>query len=144
MTNKTHLRRFLCLVFCHHYGRDGRDSKKVDTKSVAIDFELFQNISTPDFTTNLLNTIDQFVKELNQSQTKGNQTILIRFSFLSLCQNTIIILDYSSNTVISDVKSTNIARIDTTDHAITIDISLEVSSWSFFYHRIILNLILLF
>lgn len=54
------------------YGRDGRDSKKVDTKSILFDFEFFQHLSQKDFIFNLNAGIHQFTQLLNENRNKGN------------------------------------------------------------------------
>jgi hypothetical protein len=51
----------------HHYGRDGRESKKIDTKSIILDFELFKKFSHADFISTLNNSIFQFVDSINKN-----------------------------------------------------------------------------
>lgn len=60
---------YLILVLAHNYGQNGRESTKIDTKSVAFDFELFENFTKIDFITHLYANIDKFVEYLNN--TKG-------------------------------------------------------------------------
>lgn len=61
------------LVLQHQYGNNGRDTKKVDSKSIPLDFELFQQFANKEFIVQLTEYIDKFVDILNQAKktTKG-------------------------------------------------------------------------
>lgn len=63
---------FFCLVLYHLYGRDGRDSKKVDTKSIMFDMEMFQVLTRQDIIDDIRNNITTFVEAINNNQYPGN------------------------------------------------------------------------
>jgi hypothetical protein len=62
----------------HLYGRDGRDSKKIDTKSIGIDFQVFTNMAGENFLSYINSSMDNFVKKLNTTNTTGITNILKR------------------------------------------------------------------
>jgi len=59
------INNFICSVLSHHYGKDGRETSKVDSTGIVIDYELFQNLVNNDFTSNALSSIQSFVETLN-------------------------------------------------------------------------------
>jgi hypothetical protein len=61
----------LFLVLSHFYGKDGRDSKKIDTNSLILDFYLFQEFAKTNFITNVKQSLTNFVQSINDSQFKG-------------------------------------------------------------------------
>jgi hypothetical protein len=70
---------FIYLVISHHYGKEGRDSKQIESKGLLLDFELFQNMSGDMFILNLTDCMKQFVKHLNTDTQKGNSYIFILY-----------------------------------------------------------------
>jgi hypothetical protein len=61
-----------CLVLSHHYGKDGRDTKQIESKGILFDFELFQNMSSTSFTAPIIEKLTQFVRLLNtEHSSKG-------------------------------------------------------------------------
>jgi hypothetical protein len=57
------------LVFSHHYGKEGRDTKQIESKGILLDFELFQNMSTDTFTNSITQKLNQFIKLINNDDT---------------------------------------------------------------------------
>jgi hypothetical protein len=57
------------------YGREGREVKKVDTKSLLLDFELFKNFTTDDFIDEFKKHIKIFHTLLNEEHKQGNKKI---------------------------------------------------------------------
>jgi hypothetical protein len=62
---------FFSLVISRQYGVNGADPKKIDTKSVIIDFEIFQHMSDPSFIKNLKENTDSFLQQLAEHQNSG-------------------------------------------------------------------------
>jgi len=67
---------FFVSVLNHFYGREGRESKKIDAKSFPLDFEFFQHLTHPEFVTALQTNINQFTETLNQQQHHKGMTFL--------------------------------------------------------------------
>jgi len=63
---------FLVLALSHLYGREGRDSKKIDTKSLLLDFECFKHLSHPDFIAKLNVGIHDFLQQINEKKHIGS------------------------------------------------------------------------
>jgi hypothetical protein len=59
------------LVISRQYGVNGADPKRIDTKSVIIDFEIFQQMSDPAFIKNLKENTDSFLQKLAEHQNSG-------------------------------------------------------------------------
>jgi hypothetical protein len=65
------------LVISRHYGVNGADPKKIDTKSVIFDFDIFQQLTDPSFVTNLKEKTDSFLQKIIQHrQETGKHTFL--------------------------------------------------------------------
>jgi hypothetical protein len=62
---------FFPLVLSRQYGVNGADPKRIDTKSVIIDFEIFQQMSDPSFIENLKEKTDSFLQQLVEHQNSG-------------------------------------------------------------------------
>lgn len=123
---------FFCLVLYHLYGRDGRDSKKVDTKSIMFDMEMFQVLTRQDIIDDIRNNITTFVEAINNNQYPGNTKYIFDIWLdYDLC---LFVTAYSSDIAVSDVKSRNISSIQTTDPSVIIDITLEVLSNNNYNH----------
>jgi hypothetical protein len=60
-----------CLVLSHYYGTDGRESKKIDTKCIPLDFEFFRSLAQENFVAKLSSSIQQFVEYLNNNKNDG-------------------------------------------------------------------------
>jgi len=58
---------FPLTALSHHYGKDGRETSKVDTNGIIIDFELFKHLTTEDFINNALTSVNEFVEFLNKT-----------------------------------------------------------------------------
>jgi hypothetical protein len=58
------------LVLSHHYGKEGRDTKQIESKGILLDFDLFQNMSTDTFTNAITDKLNQFIEYLNNDSTK--------------------------------------------------------------------------
>jgi hypothetical protein len=54
------------------YGKEGREVKKVDTKSLLLDFELFKSLTTDEFIDQLKKHIKIFHTILNEEYKQGN------------------------------------------------------------------------
>lgn len=67
---KKHQLKYVILALFHHYGREGRESKKIDTKSLLLDFECFKNLVDKNFCTKFASNIAQF-KEFLQNNNQG-------------------------------------------------------------------------
>jgi hypothetical protein len=65
------------LVISRQYGVNGADPKKIDTKSVIIDFEIFQQMSDPSFIKNLKDNTDRFLQQLLEHQQTGKKPFTI-------------------------------------------------------------------
>jgi hypothetical protein len=66
------------LVLSHHYGKEGRDTKQIESKGILLDFELFQNMSTDNFTNSINQKLTQFIELLNNDETnKGKNHYFI-------------------------------------------------------------------
>ena len=62
-------------MLLHHYGHDGRDVKKVDTKSIVFDFDFIQQMTNPSFIESLQSKIDLFVQHLVTERNAGMAVI---------------------------------------------------------------------
>lgn len=51
-------------MLSHHYGVNGGELKKLDTRSFIFDFELLQDMSDPKFVDNLRTCFNKFVNAL--------------------------------------------------------------------------------
>ncbi len=51
-------------MLSHHYGVNGGELKKLDTRSFIIDFELLRDMSDPQFVDNLRTCFNNFVNAL--------------------------------------------------------------------------------
>ena len=63
--------KFLFTVISHLYGKEGREAYKIDTKSVVIDFNLFEQLATNNFSENVMSNIQSFVETLNNLKNTG-------------------------------------------------------------------------
>jgi hypothetical protein len=63
-------------VLLHYYGIDGRDSRKVDTKSLAFDYNLFEQMTQQSFVDNLQHKLNAFVEHLITTKVSGINKIL--------------------------------------------------------------------
>jgi hypothetical protein len=77
----------LFLVVSHHYGTAGRDSKKIESKGLLLDFELFRHMSTDHFIESLTDNIKQFVKQLNENVPAGKMLRLLRKKKIFITNN---------------------------------------------------------
>jgi len=55
----------------HRYGRDGRDSKKFEDKSLIFDFPFLKSISDKLFVADYMLSLNTFVLLLNEQTTTG-------------------------------------------------------------------------
>jgi hypothetical protein len=62
---------FFSLVISRQYGVNGAATKRLDTKSVIIDFEIFQQMSDPSFIKNLKEKTESFLQQLAEHQKSG-------------------------------------------------------------------------
>jgi hypothetical protein len=60
------------LVLTHRYGRDGRDSKKFEDKSLVFDFCFLQRIAEKTFIQDYKLALNSFVVLLNEKPKTGN------------------------------------------------------------------------
>lgn len=116
----------MCLVISHHFGRDGRESSKIDSKGIAIDFELFKSLANEDFISNVMSQIHMFVKSMNENLLHNNGKFIIKMfeKHYNILKNAF--LGNTNHTTQSDVKIKNIAHIETSEPSVQIDLSLEV------------------
>lgn len=70
-------------VLSHLYGRDGRDTKKADQKSLIFDFEFFTQLIEPTFIDALTASIASFITQINENQSPGKTRSFFQF-FLCL------------------------------------------------------------
>lgn len=49
----------------HHYGKEGRDSKQIESSGLLFDFEFFQTITSNEFIDALRSSIKEFVDHIN-------------------------------------------------------------------------------
>ena len=87
----------------HYYGNNGRDERKVDTKSLIFDFEFFKALTDSTFVTHLKEKLNTFVTTLKE----GKKTEKLQASSLF------------------DIKTFQVANINTTDSTIGITLFLE-------------------
>jgi len=59
------------LVITHQYGRDGRESKKIDSKALMFDYSFFEQLTHQDFVQQLQQELENFVTQLNNNITQG-------------------------------------------------------------------------
>ena len=64
---------FFSLAIMHQYGREGRDTKKFDTKALLFDFEFLESLAQPQFIEQFRDKLVQFIDMLNTTDSKGNQ-----------------------------------------------------------------------
>lgn len=64
-------------VVSHHYGKEGRDSKQIETSGLIFDLEFFHNITSKDFITTLRSNIQQFVDYLNNNNSEKGKGCII-------------------------------------------------------------------
>jgi hypothetical protein len=72
------------LALSHHYGKEGRDTKQIESKGILLDFELFQNMSTNTFTNAITDKLKQFIELLNNDNTNKGRTFkiyLIKYAY---------------------------------------------------------------
>jgi len=123
------------LVITHQYGRDGRESKKIDNKALMFDFSFFEQLGHPDFVTQLQHELDHFVSLLNANITPGNFIFIIlkiiggSFNYHRLHHLCLFAEKNSPHTQQNDVKTVNVATVSTSEPSITISLAFEV----FFY-----------
>lgn len=72
----------LALEFTRQYGVNGGDLRKIDTRSILIDFDILEQMTDPEFITNLKAKSEQFVKELKAHKASG-KTFLSTQPYLS-------------------------------------------------------------
>ena len=58
-------------VLSHLYGQEGRDSKKIYTNALPIDFECFENLTEEVFISKVKTSIQKFKKFLESENNKG-------------------------------------------------------------------------
>jgi hypothetical protein len=63
---------FCSLAITHQYGREGRDTKKFDTKALLFDFEFLESLAQPQFIEQFRDKLVQFIDMLNTTDSKGN------------------------------------------------------------------------
>jgi len=68
---KYQLHFLLFLVLTHRYGRDGRDSKKFEDKSLLFDFTFLQSIVDKAFVHDYMQELNTFVNFLNNPPKTG-------------------------------------------------------------------------
>jgi hypothetical protein len=68
------LSRFL--VLSSYYGVNGGDLKKLDSKSLILDFTIMQEMANPSFLTNLKSKMDHFIQELIANKESGSTYLL--------------------------------------------------------------------
>ena len=59
------------LALTHRYGRDGRDSKKFEDKSLLFDFNFLQAIVNQQFVNDYMTALNSFVLLLNENTKPG-------------------------------------------------------------------------
>lgn len=79
-----YLNFFILLVLTHRYGRDGRDSKKFEDKSLVFDFCFLQRIAEKSFINNYKSALNSFVNLLNENPKTGKLPILYLSSLFAL------------------------------------------------------------
>ena len=121
------LHQFGFLVLSHHYGVNGGELKRLDTKSLIIDLELLQTIADTTFIDHIQKSLDSFLQALkNEEKLKGNNTFrsylkkLVSFKHMLFCVE-------MSSTSKTEVKSTVIFVINTADPSVDIVVTLEVN-----------------
>lgn len=62
---------FFLQVFQHHYGQFGAERRKMDSHSLAIDFEIFQQMAENSFADSLQKAIDNFANQLIEKRQLG-------------------------------------------------------------------------
>jgi ribonucleotide reductase beta subunit family protein with ferritin-like domain len=83
-------------------------------------------MSTDSFTNSIKQKLTQFIELLNNDETNKGKSYYFYYSCLLLNKKNTF-LEYSENTSISNVKTLEIAQVQTSDPAITISLSLEVA-----------------
>jgi hypothetical protein len=53
---------------------NGADPKKIDTRSVILDFDIFQQMTDPSFIANLKDKTDSFLQKLIEHRETGKKT----------------------------------------------------------------------
>jgi hypothetical protein len=114
----------------HCYGANGRDLKRVDLKSLLFDFELFQVLTEISFVNHLKSKFDTFVSTLVEEKKTGIKISIIAIFFYTDTRITFIFtcLEHEQSSSLFDVKTFQVASINTTDPSISINIYLEVKS----------------
>lgn len=64
----------IVLVINHQYGKEGREQKKIDTKSLLFDFTFFKQLAQPNFVQQFNEKLNTFVNQLNTSHESGKRT----------------------------------------------------------------------
>lgn len=72
---------FMFSVLSHLYGRDGRDTKKADQKSLIFDFEFFTQLIEPTFIDALTASIASFITQINENQSPGKTRGFFQFFY---------------------------------------------------------------
>ena len=114
---------FSFLVISRHYGVNGADPKKIDTKSLIFDFDIFQQMTDPSFITNLKEKTDSFLKKLIEHRETGKKHLE---HSMELNIITYFFVDMTSSTARCENTSSTVAVINTCDSNIKILLTLEV------------------
>jgi len=64
---------FFSSVISRNYGVNGADPKKIDTRSVILDFDIFQQMTDPSFVKNLKEKTDNFLQKLIEHRETGKK-----------------------------------------------------------------------
>lgn len=61
----------------HTYGRDGREYKKIDTKSTIFDVEIFQELTHKNIVDQIKNSITMFIEAINNNHNYGKNNFCL-------------------------------------------------------------------
>jgi hypothetical protein len=103
---------------------NGADPKKIDTRSVILDFDIFQQMTDPSFIANLKDKTDSFLQKLIEHRETGKKNLINTSGIQS--QYNFFFVDMSSSTTRCENTSSTVAVINTCDRNIKILLTLEV------------------
>jgi hypothetical protein len=69
------------LVVSRQYGVNGGDPKKIDTKSIILDFDILEQMKDPSFIDNLKSKTALFIQELKTYKESGTHSFSLHLTF---------------------------------------------------------------
>lgn len=118
---------FFILVVSQHYGLGGGDQRKIDTKSIVLDLEIWQQICKEPVISDIKKKLEDFVKKLQSAKETGRRCFFVALNMLRFCSSNLILsIDHMTNTTRNYATSNVFAVIKTKDSSIRLILTFEV------------------